>query len=207
MRVEDLYENKFHKEPYIMHHIYAQYFHPDTLLERVRNVRFYRQPRTIFKGFKVPDWANAKEQGLSEWDAHSRQAWDNAMQDMRSEWTPTPFVGERQEPNVLQWFRFEQYGGGFGSRLFYNEVPQLDGFQSWWRHGGHLLSSPNDKAEQHRRLHSFTNADQDENINFGIDTTTPEGRATFQAEWDTLCQLAPELVKMEDLVFPHEIPA
>ena len=126
---------------------------------------------------------------------------------MRSEWTPTPFVGERQEPNVLQWFRFEQYGGGHGSRLFYNEVPQLDGFQSWWRHGGHLLSSPNDKAEQHRRLHSFTNADQDENINFGIDTTTPEGRATFQAEWDTLCQLAPELVKKEDLVFPHEIPA
>ena len=42
IRIEDVYCNKFHKEPYIMHHIYAQYFHPETLLERVRDVRFYR---------------------------------------------------------------------------------------------------------------------------------------------------------------------
>jgi len=101
MRVEDTYCNKFHKEPYMMHHIYAQYFHPSTLLERVRDVRFYRQPRTLFKGFRVPDWATAKEQHGWEFDAYSREAWDNAMEDMHSEWTPVQFAGERQDPNVL----------------------------------------------------------------------------------------------------------
>ena len=75
MRVEDVYCNKFHKEPYIMFHMYAQYFHPSTVLERVRDVRFYRQPRTIFKGFKVPDWATSKEHAGWEFDAYSRQAW------------------------------------------------------------------------------------------------------------------------------------
>lgn len=75
LRVEDVYCNKFHKEPYIMFHMYAQYFHPSTVLERVRDVRFYRQPRTIFKGFKVPDWATSKEHAGWEFDAYSRQAW------------------------------------------------------------------------------------------------------------------------------------
>ena len=42
-----------------MHHVYAQNFHPESLLERVRDVSFYRRPRTLFKGFKVPDWATA----------------------------------------------------------------------------------------------------------------------------------------------------
>ena len=50
---------KFHKEPYIMNHVYVQHFHPTTILERVRDVSFYRRPRTLFKGFKVPDWATA----------------------------------------------------------------------------------------------------------------------------------------------------
>jgi hypothetical protein len=59
IRIEDFYCNKFHKEPYIMHHIYAQYFHPDNLLERVRDVNFYRRIRTLYKGFKVPEWAQA----------------------------------------------------------------------------------------------------------------------------------------------------
>lgn len=160
----------------------------------------------MFKGFKVPDWATSTQQHGWEWDAYSRQAWENAMQDMYSEWTPMPFAGERQEPNVLQWFRLEQWGNGFGSRLFYNEVPQLDGFKSWWRHGGHLLQNPADKKEAHLRLHSFTHANQDTNINFGIDTTTHEGREQFRLEWDTLCELAPELIKKEDLIFPHEQP-
>jgi hypothetical protein len=207
MRIEDVYNNKFHKEPYIMHHIYAQYFHPETLLERVRDVRFYRQPRTIFKGFKVPDWATSKEKHGWEVDYHSRQAWDNAMNDMKSEWTPTQFSGERQEPNVLQWLRFEQWGCGFGSRLFYNEVPQLNGLASWWRNGGHYLINENDEREQHRRLYSFTHANQERDIDFGIDTTTEEGRAAFKKEWEDLCELAPEMVKKEDLVFPHEMPA
>ena len=61
IRIEDFYMNKFHKEPYYMHHLYAQYFHPSTLQERVRDVAFYRKPRTIFKGFRVPDWATAEK--------------------------------------------------------------------------------------------------------------------------------------------------
>lgn len=59
IRIEDFYCQKFHKEPYFMNHVYAQYFHPDSMLERVRDVRFYRYPRTLFKGFRVPDWATA----------------------------------------------------------------------------------------------------------------------------------------------------
>jgi len=59
LKIEDLYCNKFHKEPYFMNHLYAQYFHPNTLLERVRDTRFIRNPRTIFKGFKVPEWATS----------------------------------------------------------------------------------------------------------------------------------------------------
>ena len=69
------------------------------------------------------------------------------MYDLHSEWTPTPFNGERQEPNVLQWLRFEQWGCGFGERYFYNEVPQLNGLKSWWRNGGHYLTNENDERE------------------------------------------------------------
>ena len=75
LRVEDVYCNKFHKEPYVMNHIYAQYFHPETLLERVRDVAFYRRPRTIFKGFRVPDWAQSQKMHGWDVDAYSRQAW------------------------------------------------------------------------------------------------------------------------------------
>lgn len=153
MRVEDTYCNKFHKEPYMMHHIYAQYFHPTTLLERVRDVRFYRQPRTLFKGFRVPDWATAKEHHGWEFDAYSREAWDNAMEDMHSEWTPVQFAGERQDPNVLQWFRLEQWGQGNSSRLFYNEAPN----PTWWRQGGHLTEGDDERARD-KILYSFTHA-------------------------------------------------
>lgn len=200
MRVEDIYCNKFHKEPYIMHHLFAQHFHPSTLLERVRDVRFYRQPRTMFKGFTVPDWATAQQTSGWEFDAYSRQAWSNAMHDLRSEWTPTQFVGERQEPNVFQWLRWEQFGKGFSSRLFYNEVPQ----PTWYRHGGHMLADPTDDAERERTLHSFCHADQDRAVIFGMDTSTEEGRAAYKAEYDTLAELAPEIIKKEDIIFPHE---
>lgn len=187
-----------------MFHIYAQYFHPHTLLERVRDVRFYRQPRTMFKGFKVPDWATAKEQHGWDGDTYSRVAWDNAMHDMHSEWTPTQFMGERQEPNIMQWFRWEQWGHSFSSRLFYNEVPRLQGFKSWYRLGGHYVQNSNDEREVNRKLHSFTHANQDSKINWGIDTTTPEGREQFKKEWDALSEMAPELIKKEDIIFPHE---
>lgn len=89
IRVEDFYVQKFHKEPMIQFHIYAQYFHPTTLLERVRDVRFFRAPRTLFKGFTVPEWAGSKARDGWDHDSYSRKAWENALDDMRSEWTPT----------------------------------------------------------------------------------------------------------------------
>lgn len=78
IRIEDFYCNKFWKEPYFMHHLYAQCFHPSTLLERVRDVRFYRNPRTLFKGFRVPDWATAQNRYGWENDTYSRNAWEQA---------------------------------------------------------------------------------------------------------------------------------
>ena len=39
-----------------------------------------------------------------------------------------------------------------------------------------------------------------------MDTSTPEGAAAFKAEYDALCELAPEIIKHEDIVFPHEMP-
>ena len=58
IRIEDFYlAPKFHKEPYFQWHMYAQHFHPTTLLERVRDISFYRRTRTLYKGFTVPDWA------------------------------------------------------------------------------------------------------------------------------------------------------
>ena len=184
-----------------MHHVYAQYFHPDTLLERVRDVSFYRRPRTIFKGFRVPDWAQNQNMHGWDYDAYSRQAWNNAMLDLEAEWTPKQFAGERQEPNPLQWLRFENWLGGYGSRLFYNEVPKM----SWRRQKGHILEEDNE-AERDRVLYSFTHANQDQHIMFGMDTRTPEGQAAFKAEYEKLCELAPEIIKKEDMIMPHEQP-
>jgi hypothetical protein len=163
------------------------------LLERVKDVQFYRRPRTLFKGFRVPDWATAEKEHGWQFDAYSRQAWENAMHDLNSEWTPMQFTGERLEPNILNWFRLEQWGKGNSSRLFYNEVPK----PTWFRYGGHL-----DNPE--RTLHSFTEADQEHKFVFGIDTTTAEGREQFKKEWETACQLVPELISKEDMVYPHE---
>lgn len=53
-------------------------------------------------------------------------------------------------------------------------------------------------------LYSFTQADQDSRFVFGIDTTTQEGREQFKKEWETMCQLCPELLSKEDMVYPHE---
>jgi len=194
IRIEDFYMHKFHKEPYIMNHVFAQNFHPDTILERVRDVSFYRRPRTIFKGFKVPDWATAEQRNGWEIDAYSRQAWDNAMHEFNSEWTPMQFWGERQEPNVIEWLRLEQFGKGTSSRLFYNEVAN----PTWIRHNGHL-----DNPEE--VLYSFTGGDQDQQVVFGMDTTTEEGRAAFKAEWQALSEMAPEIIKMEEMKYPHEM--
>lgn len=115
--------------------------------------------------------------------------------------TPYPYNNRRQEPNPLQIARFEQILGGHGARLFYNEVPQL----SWRAQKGHLTET-NDEREKERLLFSFTHANQDKDLLFGMDTTTPEGQAEFKAEYDALCEMAPEIIKKDDMIFPHEMP-
>lgn len=115
------------------------------------------------------------------------------MHDLNSEWTPMQFTGERMEPNIIEWFRFEQWGKGSSSRLFYNEVPK----PNWFRYGGHL-------DDPEKTLYSFTHANQEHNFVFGIDTTTPEGREQFKKEWESACEMVPELLSKDDMVFPHE---
>lgn len=71
---------------------------------------------------------------------------------------------------------------------------------TWWRYSGHL-----DDAEE--TLYSFTQANLDQKLVFGIDTTTEEGRARFKAEFDAFAEIAPEILKKDDLIFPHEMPS
>lgn len=87
------------------------------------------------------------------------------------------------------------------SRLFYNEVPA----PTRWRYGGHMLNNPDDDKERDRLLWSFNHADQERKVIFGMDTTTPEGRAAFKKEYEILAELAPEIIKKDNLVFPHEM--
>lgn len=54
-------------------------------------------------------------------------------------------------------------------------------------------------------MYSFTHANQDIPLAFGIDTTTEEGRKLFKAEFDALREMAPDLVKPEHLIYPHEM--
>jgi hypothetical protein len=46
------------------------------------------------------------------------------MHELRSEWTPVQFAGQRLEPNIIEWFRLENIGHGASSKLFYNETPK-----------------------------------------------------------------------------------
>jgi len=86
--------------------------------------------------------------------------------------------------------------------MFYNEVPQL----SWRRQTGHLTEG-NDEREKDRMLFSFTHANQDRGILFGLDTTTPEGAEAYRKEYEDLCEMAPEILKKEDMILPHQMPA
>lgn len=69
-----------------------------------------------------------------------------------------------------------------------------------------MTATANDEKEKESLLHSFCHADQGRGMIFGMDTTTEEGREAFKREYEALAELAPELVKKEDLVFPHELP-
>ena len=117
------------------------------------------------------------------------------MHEFFSDATPMQFFGDRQEPNPLQWFRVDQMGKGMSSRLFYNEVPN----PTWFRHEGHL-------DDKEAALYNFTTADDTPAIMFGIDTTTAEGREAFKAEWDAIAEMTPEIIKKENMIFPHEMP-
>ncbi len=183
MKLEDHYHQKFFREPYIHWHIYAQNFHPSTLNERIRGVHFYRKTNTLFKGFKVPDWAQSHKNENYDIDVHySRQAWDNAMKEFNSEWTPMPFAGERLDPNLINWFRFEQIGKGASSRYFFNEQPK----PFWHRHGGNL-DNPD------KTLHSFKYGDQEHEDILGFDTSTKEGRDRLRAEVQRWKEITPEI--------------
>jgi hypothetical protein len=182
MRVEDTYHQKFFREPYITWHIYAQHFHPHTLHERVRSVNFYRKVKTLYKGFKVPDWAHDHKKDGWDIDAYSRSAWDGAMKDFNSEWTPMPWTGERLEPNVINWFRIEQLGKGFSSRYFYNETPK----PQWHRHGGHL-------DDKEKTLYSFKYGDQHHEDVLGFDVSTTEGKKALDSEVKRWKEMTPEV--------------
>jgi hypothetical protein len=193
LRVEDTYDQKFFREPYILWHVYAQNFHPDTLLERVRNVHFYRKTNTLFKGFQVPDWARSeKGEGGFDQDIYSRMAWKNALKDLKSEWTPMPFAGQRLEPNAIQWARHEHFGKGHSSRFFYNEVPN----PTTIRNGGNFEGD---------KLHSWTFADQAHEDLFGFETRTPEGRERLANEIRRWKQITPEIFEKYDPDAAYEV--
>lgn len=116
------------------------------------------------------------------------------MHEFNAEATPMPFFGERQEPNPLEWFRLEQFGKGNSSRLYYNEVPE----PTWFRLQGHFTN----KDEE---LYSFTHANQETPLLFGMDTTTQEGRELYEQEYYALAAMVPEMIKKEDIIYPHQI--
>ncbi len=65
-------------------------------------------------------------------------------------------------------FRYRDYAGGKGARIFYNEDPK----PTFYRYKGRF--EPEDKE----RLFSFKDADQDFDLKeiFGADPNTPEGK-------------------------------
>lgn len=116
---------QFFKEPYVYFYLYSQYFHPKTLDDRLDNIHFYRQPNRLFKGTKVPDWAQNHTRDENEFDSHSQKMWEEMVDDFQSEITPVPFVRDSGviDTNPLMLPQFFGFGDGNGRRLFYNEKP------------------------------------------------------------------------------------
>lgn len=110
------------------------------------------------------------------------------MNDLKSEWTPQPYTGDRLGPNAINWVREEHLGKGHSSRFFYNEDPN----PTLMRHGGQL----NDKE---KTLFSFKYADQEHDDLFGFDTSTPEGREKVREELKWWKEMTPELFEHIDL--------
>jgi len=38
-----------------------------------------------------------------------------------------------------------------------------------------------------------------------MDTNTVEGREAFKAEYEALAELAPEIIKKDEMIYPHEM--
>lgn len=183
LRAEDMYDQKFFREHFIYWHIFAQNFHPTTLHERVRDIRFYRLPHIIFKGFRVPDWAKSHEREGYDIDLYSRQLWKKAENEFKSEWTPHLFDPQRFEPIPLNWFRIEWFGKGYGARLFFNETPK----PMIYRHGGHLQTEED--------LYSFKHGDTIQDDIFGVDCSTPQGREKLAEILEFWKKIAPDQFK------------
>lgn len=168
MRFEDTFYQKFWRETFVSWHIYAQNFHPESLLERTRDVHFYRKPDSIFKGWKVPDWAQSSKREGHHIDPYARKIWDKAILEARYEQTPAPQKPESLGPNLLNMMKYTDYAGGNGARIFYNEDPK----PTFYRYKGRFEETDKD------RLHSFKDADQEFDLKeiFGADPSTPEGQ-------------------------------
>lgn len=110
--------------------------------------------------------------------------------------TPKPVFGERVQPNPLNWFRSMHWGKGNGTRHFYNEVPE----PHWFRHKGHI-----DQENKDDLLYSFTHGDSIQELNFGIDTSTEEGRKQFMEKYNVFQEIFPETLP-KNVIFPHEMP-
>lgn len=180
----------FNKEPYIQFHIYAQYFHPNNIIERVNHVHFYRQPNRLYKGTKVPEWAQNHIREGGEFDNYTHDQWTQAMDDFQSEVTPIPVFrdGMPLDANPILWTQIYGFGGGKGRRLFYNEKP----VHSTWHDGGEYEEEEMNYGYNPRLKNPFL-------------TATEEGKEEFDKYMQDLNKMYPESFPKEGYVYPHEI--
>jgi len=54
-------------------------------------------------------------------------------------------------------------------------------------------------------LFSFTHGDQVQPIDFGLDTTTEDGRLAYEEQFMAMTRMTPELLKPEEILYPHEM--
>lgn len=190
LKVGDLMGLHFNKEPYVQFHLYAQYFHPTTMIERVNHIHFYRQPNRLYKGTKVPDWAQNHVNEAGEFDLYTAQQWAEAMDDFTSEITPVPFFRDPMplDANPLLWLQVFGLGAGKGRRLFYNEKP----VHSIWHDGGEFDPEEMNYGYEPRLQNPFM-------------TATEEGKEQFDKHMADLNRMYPESFPKEGYVYPHEV--
>ena len=154
-------------------------------MERSIEIPFFRKYDALFKGFSVPEWALSHKREGYDYDFYARSIWNKAIFEAKYEQTPAPSRNERLGPNIIQWFRFEDYSSGYGSRYFYNEKPK----PTFYRYKGRMDQEDKDA------LWSFKDADQeiDPRRIFGVDPETPEGKQKLEKIFDTWNRAMPEM--------------